>query len=117
MRGLPHALFFPGRVGRGYGPDWTLVVVSPTLRRQDLVSRLVGKIDKILVEMGLGGSIWVDIEGIRSHMGYKGSDIGDGDLVCYNISKYFWTVGLDKCRAKNSKNIHSLEVKAGYIKS
>ena len=27
-------LFFPGRVGRGYGPDWTLavVVVSPALR-------------------------------------------------------------------------------------
>ena len=25
-------LFFPGRVGRGYGPDWTLVVVSPWLR-------------------------------------------------------------------------------------
>ena len=22
-------LFFPGRVGRGYGPGWTLVVVSP----------------------------------------------------------------------------------------
>ena len=24
-------LFFPGRVGRGYGPEWTLVVVSPAL--------------------------------------------------------------------------------------
>ena len=24
-------LFFPGRVGRGYGPDWTLAVVSPAL--------------------------------------------------------------------------------------
>ena len=82
-----------------------------------MVSRLVGKIDKILVEMGLGGSIWVDIEGIRSHMGYKGSGIAKRDLVCHIISKYFWTVGLDKCRAKNSKNIHSPEVKAGYIKS
>ena len=67
--------------------------------------------------MGLGGSIWVDIEGIRSHMGYKGSDIGDGDLVWDIISKYFWTVGLDKCRAKNSKNIKSLEVATGYQKS
>ena len=110
-------LFFPGRVGRGYGPDWTLAVVSPTPRRQDLVSRLVGKIDKILVEMGLGGSVWVDIEGIRSHMGYKGSGIPKRDLVCYNISKYFWTVGLDKCRAKNSKNIKSLEVAYGYQKA
>ena len=82
-----------------------------------MVSRLVGKIDKILVEMGLGGSIWVDIEGIRSHMGHKGFEIPKRDLVCYNIWKYFWTVGLDKCRAKNSKNIKSPEVKAGYIKS
>ena len=24
-------LFFPGRVGRGYGSEWTLVVVSPAL--------------------------------------------------------------------------------------
>ena len=43
-------LFFPGRVGRGYGPDWT-VAVSPSLRRQDLVPHLVGKVDKMLVEM------------------------------------------------------------------
>ena len=50
-------------------------------------------------------------------MGYKGSDIGDGDLVWDIISKYFWTVGLDKCRAKNSKNIKSLEVTYGYQKS
>ena len=70
--------------------------------------------------MGLGGSIWVDIEGIRSHMGYKGSDIGDGDLVWDNILKYLLDVGLGflgKFRAKNSKNIKSLEVATGYQKS
>ena len=27
--GHPTHLFFPGRVGRGYGPEWTLAVVSP----------------------------------------------------------------------------------------
>ena len=89
----------------------------PPLTRQDLIPRLVGKFDKKLIEMGLGGSVWVDIEGIRSHMGHKGFEIPKRDLVCYNISKYFWTVSLDKCRAKNSKNIKSPEVKAGYIKS
>ena len=70
--------------------------------------------------MGLGGSVWVDIEGIRSHMGYKGSDIGDGDLVWDNILKYLLDVGLGflgKFRAKNSKNIKSLEVATGYQKS
>lgn len=67
--------------------------------------------------MGLYGSIWVDTEGIRSHVGYKGSSIAKRDLVCHIISKYFWTVGLGKCPAKNSKNIPSPEVKAGYIKS
>ena len=80
-------------------------------------SQRVKKIDKILVEMGQYGSIWVDTEGIRSHVGYKGSGIAKRDMVCRIISKYFWTVGLDKCRAKNSKNIKSPEVKAGYIKS
>ena len=44
--------------------------------------------------MDLYGSIWVDIEGIRSHMGYKGSDIAKMDLVCYNILKYVLDVGL-----------------------
>ena len=71
-------------------------------------SQRVNKIDKILVEMGQYGSIWVDTEGIRSHVGYKGSGIAKRDLVCHIISKYFWTVGLDKCRAKNSKNIYIL---------
>ena len=80
-------------------------------------SQRVNKIDKILVEMGQYGSIWVDTEGIRSHVGYKGSGIAKRYLVCHIISKYFWTVGLDKCPAKNSKNIHSPEVKAGYTKS
>ena len=82
-----------------------------------MVPQLARKVDKILTEMGLYGTIRVDTEGIRSHVGYKGSGIAKRDLVCHIISKYFWTVGLDKCRAKNSKNIHSPEVKAGYIKS
>ena len=43
--------------------------------------------------------------------------IAKRDFVCHTISKYFWTVGLDKSRANNSKNIHSPEVKAMYIKS
>ena len=51
------------------------------------------KNDKILSDMGLYGSIWVDIEGIRSHVGYKGSDIAKRDLVCYIILKYFLDVG------------------------
>ena len=70
--------------------------------------------------MGLGGSIWVDIEGIRSHMGHKGFEIPKRDLVCYNILKYLLDVGLGflgKFRAKNSKNIKSLEVATGYQKS
>ncbi len=79
-------------IGQGPGPDWTLVV-SPSLRRQDLVPHLVGKIDKILSEMGLYGSIWVDIEGIRSHVGYKGSDIAGRDLGGCIILKYFLDVG------------------------
>ena len=51
------------------------------------------KIDKILIEMGLYGSIWVDIEGIRSHVGYKGSDIAKRGLGGYIILKYFLDVG------------------------
>ena len=54
------------------------------------------KIDKILSDMGLYGSIWVDIEGIRSHVGYKGSDIAKRDLVCYIILDLGLDVGLDK---------------------
>ena len=50
--------------------------------------------------MGQYGSIWVDTEGIRSHVGYKVSGIAKRDLVCHIISKYFWTVGLDKCPEK-----------------
>ena len=53
-------------------------------------------------------------------MGYKGSDIGDGDLVWDNILKYLLDVGLGflgKFRAQNSKNIKSLEVATGYQKS
>ena len=40
-------LFFPGRVGRGYGPDWTLVFVvspaptGPPPRTKNRVSHLV----------------------------------------------------------------------------
>ena len=75
------------------------------------------KIDKILSDMGLYGSIWVDIEGIRSHVGYKGSDIAKRDLVCYIILDLGLDVGLDKGRGKNSKNIHAPEVELGYIKS
>ena len=46
--------------------------------------------------MGLYGSIWVDIEGIRSHVGYKGSDIAKRDLVCYIILDLGLDVGLDE---------------------
>ena len=50
-------------------------------------SQRVKQIDKILVEMGQYGSIWVDTEGIRSHVGYKGSGMANGDMVCHIISK------------------------------
>ena len=63
--------------------------------------------------MGLYGSIWVHIEGIRSHVGYKGSDIAKRDLVCYIILKYFLDVGRENIFWKNSKNIHEPEVGAG----
>ena len=82
-----------------------------------MVPHLVGKIGKILTEMGLCGSVWVDIEGIRRHMGYKGSGIAKRDLVCYNILKYFLDVGLANGRAKNSEHIHAPEVAYGYQKS
>ena len=78
-----------------------------------MVPHLVGKIDKILTEMGLYGSIWVDIEGIRSHVGYKGSDIAKRDLVCYIILDLGLDVGLDNSREKKSKNMHAPEVGAG----
>ena len=65
-----------------------------------MVPRLTGKIDKILTELGLYGSIWVDIEGIRSHVGYKGSDIAKRDLVCYIILDLGLSVGLDKSLEK-----------------
>ena len=39
-------LFFPGRVGRGYGPDWTLVVVSPC---PSVLAR-AGTLDRTLFE-------------------------------------------------------------------
>ena len=77
-----------------------------------MVPRLTGKIDKILTEMGLYGSIWVDIEGIQSHVGYKGSDIAKRDLVCYIILKYFLDVGWGRLK-KKKKNMHEPEVGAG----
>ena len=67
--------------------------------------------------MGLYGSVWVDIEGIRSHMGYKGSGMGNGDLVGYTILKYILDVGLGKGRANKSKKVRSPEVAYGYQKS
>ena len=53
-----------------------------------MVPHLIRKIDKILIEIGLYGSVWVDIEGIRSHGGYRGSGIAESDLVCYIIFNY-----------------------------
>ena len=78
-----------------------------------MVPHLVGKIDKILTEMGLYGSVWVDIEGIRSHVGYKGSDIAKRELVCYIIFDFGLNVGWGNCREKKSKNMHEPEVGAG----
>ena len=78
-----------------------------------MVPHLVGKIDKILTEMGLYGSIWVHIEGIQSHVGYKGSDIAKRDLVCYIILNYFLDVGWGKFFWKKSKNVHEPEVELG----
>ena len=71
------------------------------------------KIDKILIEMGLYGSIWVDIEGIRSHVGYKGSDIAKRELVCYIIFDFGLNVGWGNSPEKKSTNMHEPEVGAG----
>ena len=76
-------------------------------------SRRARKYDKILIEMGLYGSIWVDIEGIRSHVGYKGSDIAGRDLGGCIILKYFLDVGWENIFTKNSKNMHEPEVAYG----
>ena len=73
--------FFLGVIGQGSGSDWTLVV-SPSLRTQDLVPHLTRKIDKNLIEIGPYGSPWVHIERIRSHRQYKGFEIPKMDLVC-----------------------------------
>ena len=78
-----------------------------------MVPHLTRKIDKNLIEIGLYGSIWVHIEGIRSHVGYKGSDIAKRELVCYIILDLDLNVGLDNSRGKNSKNMHAPEVGAG----
>ena len=61
------------------------------------------QIDKILSDMGLYGSIWVDIEGIRSHGCYKGSDIAKWDLVCYIIFYFGSNVGLETFDQTNRK--------------
>ena len=66
--------------------------------------------------MGLGGSVWVDIEGIRSHMGYKGSDIGDRDMICYNILKYFLELGLGKNGKVSSQKLEKYKVSGGRIR-
>ena len=75
------------------------------------------KIDKILIEMGPYGSIWVHIEGIRSHGCSKGSDIPNKDLVCYIILDLDLNFGLDKSRGTKSKNMHAPEVGYGGQKS
>ena len=71
------------------------------------------KIDKILSDMGLYGSIWVDIEGIRSHTGYKGSDIAKRDLGGCIILKYLLDVGWEIFFEKSRKHMHEPEVGAG----
>ena len=63
--------------------------------------------------MGLGGSVWVDIEGIRSHMGYKGSKIPKRDLVCYNILKYLLDVGLGFLGKASSQKLEKYKVSGG----
>ena len=78
-----------------------------------MVPHLIRKIDKNIIEMGLYGSIWVDIEGIRSHGCYKGSDIPNRDLICYIILDLDLNVCLDNSREKKSKNMHAPEVGAG----
>ena len=113
VRGLPHALFFPGR-------DWSGVWLRLDVRRlagpkeARFGPPLGWKVGKILTEMGLCGSVWVDIEGIRSHMGYKGSGMGDEDLVWYMILKYLLDVGWEKGRGTKSKNTHAPEVELSW---
>ena len=70
--------------------------------------------------MGLYGSVWVHIEGIRSHRGYKGSDIGKRDLVCYIILN----LGLDGIMVfpenvcwQNESNMHAIQVELGGEKA
>ena len=72
-------LFFPGRVGRGYGPDWTLVV-SPA-------QMIYNTYPKILYKMGPYASIWAHTLRIRSHIGYKGSGMPKMSLGYHIISK------------------------------
>ena len=81
-----------------------------------MVPHLVGKVGKILTEMGLGGSVWVDIEGIRSHMGYKGSEIPKRDLVCYNILKCLLELGLGKNGKVSSQQLEKYKVSGGRIR-
>ena len=85
MRGLPHALFFPERDWSGAWPRLNarrLAVPKearfgpPPPEEARFGPQLTIKNDKILTEMGLYGSVWVHIEGIRSHRVYKGFYIG-----------------------------------------
>ena len=82
-----------------------------------MVPHLIRKIDKILIEIGLCGSVWVDIERIRSHRGYKGSGIAERDLACYNILKCFLDVGWEKGRGNKLENMGEPEVGTGGLKS
>ena len=66
--------------------------------------------------MGLGGSVWGDTEGIRSHMGYKGSEIPKRDLVCYNILKYLLELGLGKIGKASSQKLEKYKVSGGRIR-
>ena len=83
---------------------------------EDWVPHLVGKVDKILTEIGLYGSIWVDFEGIRSHMGYKGSKIPKRDLVCYNIFKYLLELSLGTIGKVSSQKLEKYKVSGGRIR-
>ncbi len=99
-------------IGQGSGSDWTLVV-SPSLRTQDLVPHPATKTHKNLIEIGPYGSPWVHIERIRSHGCYKGSDIPKIDLVCNIRLNMSLDVGRGMFFRKNSKNMHELEVGSG----
>ena len=102
-------LFFPGRVGRGYGPDWTLVV-SPA----EIIYNIY---NKILYKMGPYASIWAHTLRIRSHIGYKGSGMPKIGLGHHNILKYLLDSGTEKFFPKNSKNITSIPAERGGQKS